>query len=186
MKQILTAALLLTSLFSFAQKGKNDFITLPSGLQYRIVVDAKNPKANLGDIIKMNYVFSNGKDSTIISTFDKNMQAQQFTCAEKQFNGDVMEGFKMLGKGDSAIFKMPADSLYRQGMPPFAHAGELMILKVRVIDVMNKDDFEKQQQAEAAARTTQEDATIQKYISDNHLTAMKTADGLYYVVDQKG
>lgn len=187
MKKLITASLLLFSVATFAQqKDKSGFITLPSSLKYKIVVETKNPKAKVGDVIKLDYAFCNSKDSVIISTHDQGMKAQQFNISEKQFNGDVMEGFALLGKGDSAVFEMLTDSLYRQGMPPFAKSGEFMILKVQVLDVMSQEDYQKQLAAEAAAQTALEESTLQKYITDNHLTALKTADGLYYVVTEQG
>lgn len=187
MKYSVAIFFLLFSVSLIAQtKDKSGFTTLPSSLKYKIVTDAKNPKAKVGDVIKLDYQFCNSKDSTIISTRDKGMSAQQFNVAAKQFNGDVMEGFAMLGKGDSAVFMMLTDSLYRQGMPPFAKSGEYMILKVHVVDVMSQEEYQQQQQMEANSRNAAEEAAIQKYISDNKLTATKTASGLYYVVNDKG
>src|SRR6266446_8861405 len=91
------------------------------GLWYKIVTDAKKPKAQLGDIMKLNVVYSTQRDSILFSTYQEGQGPVQFTSTAPTFNGDPMEGFSMLGEGDSAIFLMPEDSAFKnQQPPPFA------------------------------------------------------------------
>src|SRR6185436_19216163 len=111
---------------SCAGDGKG-FKKTESGLQYKIVIDKKQPKGKIGDIIKLNLIYYTPKDSVIFSSYQAGGQPVEFPISKPQFKGDAMEGFTLLGSGDSAIFLMSADSLYKgQHMPPFAKSGDFI------------------------------------------------------------
>src|SRR5450432_366094 len=71
------------------------FSRTPRGLYYKIVVDAHNPKASVGNIMKMNLVFSNQRDSVLFSSFEENMGPVQLQIQQPTFNGDPMEGYAL-------------------------------------------------------------------------------------------
>jgi len=163
------------------------FKKTPKGLLYKIVVDAKKPKGKLGDIIKMNTVYSTWRDSVLFSTYQGGMGPVQFTISPPSYNGDPMEGFVMLGEGDSAIFLMPVDSAFKgQQMPPFAKKGEYIKVGVNVLSLMSKEEYEAKQAADAKMETEQESKTIDDYLVKNNLKAQKTASGLYYIITEPG
>src|SRR5215467_8874984 len=126
MKKLLAIAALTTAVYTNAQTTiPEGFKKTPRGLLYKILVDAKKPKGKLGDIIKMNTVYSTWRDSVLFSTFEEGMGPVQLTINQPGYNGDPMEGFVMLGEGDSALFLMPVDSAFKnQPLPPFAKKGE--------------------------------------------------------------
>jgi FKBP-type peptidyl-prolyl cis-trans isomerase FkpA len=159
----------------------------PKGLWYKIVIDAKKPKCGQGDIIKLNATYSTQRDSILFSTYQQGMGPVQFTIAPPTFNGDPMEGFAMLGEGDSAIFLMPVDSAFKnQPMPPFVKKGEFFKIGVTVLSAMSKDQYEKQKAEEAQLQTQQESKTIEEYLAKNNLHAQKTPSGLYYIIERQG
>src|SRR5437870_1356509 len=101
----------ITATAALAQTNVTDgYKKTSKGLWYKIITDAKKPKAQLGDIMKLNVVYSTQHDSVLFSTFKEGQGPAQFTCTAPMFSGDPMEGFAMLGEGDSAIFLMPEDS----------------------------------------------------------------------------
>src|SRR5437868_5978654 len=156
---MLVAALcLLTGASVLAQTNvTNGFKKTPKGLWYKIVVDAKKPKASIGYISKMNAVYATQRDSVLFSTFEQGMGPVQFTLTAPTFNGDPMEGFTLLGEGDSAIFLMPVDSAFKtQELPPFAKKGEFIKIKVSILSVLSKEDFDKQKAQEAQMQTQME------------------------------
>jgi len=158
-----------------------------NGLYYKIIVDSKMPKAKVGDIIKMNLSYVTQKDSTLFSTYDEEMGPVQFTCNPPTFNGDPMEGFALLGEGDSAIFLMPTDSAYRdQEMPPFAKSGEFVKIHVKVLSMMTKEDFEKKKGEEMKIQNEKDAAIIEGYLTSNGLKAQKTPSGIYYIIEKQG
>jgi len=183
---LLSLAVIVPAFTSCAGDGK-DFKKLPSGLQYKIVVDKKQTKGKVGDIIKLNLTYSTAKDSVIFSSYQAGGQPVEFPIGLPQFKGDAMEGFTLLGSGDSAIFLMSVDSVYKnQPMPNFCKSGEFIKLAVNVVSVLPKEEYEKQQN-EAAMKQNETDAKIiEDYIAKNNLKALKTADGLYYIVEKQG
>ncbi|MEO5674510.1 MAG: FKBP-type peptidyl-prolyl cis-trans isomerase, partial [Chitinophagales bacterium] len=164
-----------------------DFKKTNSGLVYKIVTDAKKPKAQVNSIVKMNAVYSTQRDSVIFSTFLEGMGPIQQTITAPTFNGDPMEAFVMLGEGDSAIIHMPADSAFKhQDFPPFAKRGDYIKIGVKILSVMSKEEYEQKKNEEAKQQTSMETTTIQDYLTKNNLQAQQTASGLYYVIEKQG
>lgn len=189
MKYFLSFILIISiAIPCFAQNDiTKGFKQTPHGLWYKIVVDAKKPKAQVGYIIKMNTTYKTQNDSVIFSTYDEGMGAFQQSCTPPTFNGDPMEGYVMLGEGDSAIFLMPADSAFKnQEYPPFAKKGDFIKIAVSVLSVMSKEDYDKKKADEAKSQTDMESKTIEEYLAKNNLQAMRTASGLYYIINKQG
>lgn len=177
----------MPAFISCAGDGGKDFKKLPSGLQYKIVIDKKQPKGKIGDMIKLNLTYSTAKDSVIFSSYQAGGQPVEFPIGNPQFKGDAMEGFTLLGSGDSAIFLMSADSVYKgQPMPHFAKPGDFIKLSVNVVSVMSKEDFEKAQKEEEMKQNETDAKIIEDYLKKNNLKAEKTASGLYYIVEKQG
>ncbi|HYV90440.1 MAG TPA: FKBP-type peptidyl-prolyl cis-trans isomerase [Chitinophagales bacterium] len=178
----------ITAVTACAQTNVTDgYKKTTKGLWYKIFTDARKPKAQLGDIMKLNIVYSTQHDSVLFSTYNEGQGPAQFTCMPPNFNGDPMEGFTMLGEGDSAIFLMPEDSAYKnQQPPPFAKKGEYIKIKVSVLSVMTKEQYDKQKAEESKMQTEQEAKTIEDYLAKNNLHAQKTPSGLYYIVEKQG
>lgn len=168
-------------------KVTDGFSKTSHGLYYKIIVDRKMPKGKLGDIIKMNLEYMTQRDSILFSTYEEEMGPVQFTISAPTFNGDPMEGFALLGEGDSAVFLMPADSAYKnQEMPPFAKAGEFVKIQVNVLSMMTKEDYDKKKAEEMSVQTAKDAETIENYLSTKGLKAQKTSSGLYYIIEKQG
>jgi FKBP-type peptidyl-prolyl cis-trans isomerase len=120
---------------------------------------------------------------------------------KSSFKGSLEEGLMMLQPGDSAVFRISADTLfakaYNQPLPPFLKKGSKLLFHVKVDKILTKEEAmaeqqkmqqkmmeEMQKHGEQQAKV--DDGIIQKYIADNKLTAQKTPGGLYYVITQKG
>lgn len=173
---------------TFAQSKLTDgFQKTTHGLYYKVIVDGKKPKGNQGDIIKMNLEYLTQKDSVLFSTYQEEMGPVQFTISPPTFNGDPMEGFTLLGEGDSAVFLMQSDSAYKgQEMPPFAKPGEFVKIHVNVLSMMTKVEFDKKKAEETREQSEKDVATIESYLTSKGLKAQKTASGLYYIIDKQG
>jgi FKBP-type peptidyl-prolyl cis-trans isomerase FkpA len=156
------------------------------GLYYKIIVDNKQPKGKVDDKIKMNIIYSTQRDSVLYSSYTEGTPGQ-LNIGAPAFNGDPMEGFAMLGTGDSAIFLIPEDSIYKnQEMPPFARKGEFLKVHVKVLFVMTKEEYEKKRDEEMKTQSSKEAQTIEEYLAKNNLHAQKTPSGLYYIVQTQG
>lgn len=180
--------LLLVSANSFSQSKLTDgYQRTARGLYYKIIVDGKQTKGKLSDIIKMNLEYLTQKDSVLFSTYQEEMGPVQFTISPPTFNGDPMEGFTFLGEGDSAIFLMQSDSAYKgQEMPPFAKPGEFVKIHVNVLSMMTKDEYDRKKAEETKAQSEKDVTIIENYLASKGLKAQKSASGLYYVIDKQG
>lgn len=80
------------------------------GLLYTIHHSAGNEKIKEGDIVKMNFIQKNDKDSVLSSTFDSETPAV-FPAQKKMYAGDMNDVLTLFGEGDSATFKVNLDTM---------------------------------------------------------------------------
>ena len=185
-KKLAIGVLVVLTLKSQAQN-PDSMKTLPSGIKYRLIHDAHNPKAQIGNIITFNFAYSNDKDSVVLSSYGGEVPQPQVEIAPPQFNGDVMEAFMLVGKDDSVYLLIPADSMFRQGfIPPFFSAHGMVHMRIKVIDVTTKEAFEKKQQDAMMHQNHIDDSIIAVYLKQNNLKAVKAESGFYYVVRKAG
>jgi FKBP-type peptidyl-prolyl cis-trans isomerase FkpA len=188
----MTKHILQTSLFLLvlviASCGEKKFTKLPSGIEYKIVKKGKGKvKATEGSIIKM-HIVTKLKDTTLYDSYKQNNNEPVPAQVNKPaFNGDIMEGLTMMSEGDSAIFKVPADSLFRGGpMPEFAKTGDVVTFTVKMVSIKSKEEYQTEMEAESAAQVGKDDKIIQDYLAKNGLQAQKTASGIYYIIEKTG
>jgi FKBP-type peptidyl-prolyl cis-trans isomerase FkpA len=149
-----------------------------------------------GDIMSMVIVYKNSKDSVI---FDSRKQGQPIMVPlqKPSFKGGIEEGFAMMSVGDSASFVVNADSFFvktfKMETPKFVEKGSGVYFDLKLEKVTTKAEFEKEQQenqakqmAEMESRKNAEGSEMQKYLSDNKITAAPTATGLVYIEQVKG
>ncbi|MBL7765676.1 MAG: FKBP-type peptidyl-prolyl cis-trans isomerase [Chitinophagaceae bacterium] len=179
---------LLAGLFSTAVAQKS-FTKLKSGLEYKIIKDVPgDKKAVEGSMITM-HIRTSLNDSTLFDSYKmNNNEPVPATISKPQANGDVMEGLTLLSAGDSAQFRTPVDSIFRNGqtIPPFAKSGDFVIFTVKMITVKTQKEAKEEQEKAAKEQIAIDDKLIQDYIIANQLKAIKTPSGLYYVITQKG
>ncbi|MBP1629285.1 MAG: hypothetical protein H6Q15_178 [Bacteroidetes bacterium] len=108
--------------FLAENKTKAGVITTPSGLQYKIINDAKGKKPQIYDRVRINYRLKLLNDSVVESTFERNspvlMGIQNVIPGMKEALTLMQEGsicqfwiHPDLGYGDSDSKEMPAGSL---------------------------------------------------------------------------
>ena len=185
-------------------KGTKEFKTTASGLQYKHFPaevkgdSARKPKE--GEIMSLHMVYDNGADSVLFSTYDNKFPIQVPVLPVTQ-KGGIEEGFMMLSPGDSAVFKISSDSLFKntfkQPMPPFIKPGSFMTFKVKMENIFNEQEaqadqqkmFEQQQKdmaAHAVEQAKKDEEIIKNYIKEKGLDAKRTDSGLYYIITTPG
>jgi len=168
----------------------------PGGLLYNVHSEKSNTKIKEGDFVSAFVVVKNDADSTIYSSYDGG-QPQYLIVEKSQFKGDMMDGFKLVGEGDSVTIKTVADSAFKGGQPrpdKFKSSKyvvyDLKINKVIPKGTLTDEVFQRtistyiRGQVETVQK--QEPAKIKKYITDNKLNVTKTDSGLYYVITKQG
>jgi FKBP-type peptidyl-prolyl cis-trans isomerase len=184
----LLALSLITTSACNAQKG--GFKKTAKGLEYKIVKDAPGTqKPVVGDYMEFHIHAHLGDSVLFDSRKMNNNQPVPFPLTAPNFNGDLTEGFTMLTVGDSAVFRVPVDSVLKAGgQLPFAKAGQKQFIQyeVAVTKVQSKAQMEAEMKTKAAAQNGIDDNLIQEYIAKKGIKATKTASGLYYVIDKPG
>jgi FKBP-type peptidyl-prolyl cis-trans isomerase FkpA len=165
-----------------------------NGLLYNIYVDKAGPKLQEGDFVLVNLIIKNDADSVLMSTYDIG-RPTPLLLPKPQYKGDLFDGMKLLTEGDSASFKLSADSLFKRAPKPPTFKGKFIIYDVKIVKLIAKgkqtdDVFHATvtnfMMAQETAIKNEEPAKIKKYIADKKLTVSKTDSGLYYVITKPG
>lgn len=179
----------------------NNFKKGPGGLMYQIHKTEGKDKIVEGDIIKINAIQKNERDSVTTSTYDSGQPAV-FPVSKKQWPGDISDALMLLAEGDSATFKINLDSMakYSNQPKPATQKDKYMVFTVKIEKVMHKvageadstfqrkatDFFKKDFEATVAKHKAAETGKIKKFIEDNKLKVQTTASGLQYVITAPG
>jgi len=186
--------LLLLGSFAFLSSCNNDgWKTSESGMQYRISKDSTGENIKTGDIVQMHVKYTTAKDSVLFNSFSM-PQPVTMEVPPSQFKGSFEEALGMLSSGDSAQFKIPADSIFRKEMgasrPAFIDSGSLLTFTVKILKSEKKDDFNKRVEKEKAESAGKQigidEALIAGYIAEKGLKPTKTEKGVYIQITKEG
>ena len=184
---LVLAAIGLASCNSAYQKDK-------TGLLYNIYIDKAGPKINEGDFISADVIIKNDADSVQFSTYEAGFP-QQLKVSKSKYKGDIVAGMKLLTEGDSASFKLPADSILKNTPRAALFKNKFVTYDIKIEKViprgkMTDQEFQaainKYNMELALAVKNAEPGKIKKYITDKKLNVTKTDSGLYYVITKKG
>lgn len=186
------AGVLFTTACQNFQKG-------PGGLEYKIVKDNGQEKALAGDFLAVDMIVKTDRDSTLSSTYDLNFP-QIVNIAPDTipgiYEGDYNSMFKLLGEGDSAVFKLNLDTMSAKvGQPKPDFADHHLVFNVKVRKHFKKGDLTDSAffaQVDEYYETIMEDlkkseeTKLASYISKKKLEPKKTDSGLQYVITEEG
>ncbi|MEI6576086.1 MAG: FKBP-type peptidyl-prolyl cis-trans isomerase [Bacteroidota bacterium] len=192
--------LLVAVILGFIACSGGGFKKTDSGLSYKFYTKKDSAKPVEGDVITAQMVYkivtASGKDSTIFDSRN-NPSPFKIPLAKPEYPGDIYEGLALMGSGDSATFVIKADSFFvktaRSKLPPFVKPGSDMHFDVKLLGIMKKAEYEKQQK-EAMDKQMKameemkgkEQIELQDYIAKNNIKVKPTESGLYFVEVKKG
>lgn len=188
--------LLVLGLAIFALSSCKQFKKGEGDMQYIIHTDKEGTNIKEGDFIAFNMVQKTEEDSTINNTYD--YDRPMFVAEQKSmFKGDLFAALGMLSEGDSATFKINADSLQAKMnmQKPANTKGKYIVFTFKIDKVIPKSGLtdsvfngkiEAFFKAEGEKAKGAEAGKIANYVSSKKLTPVKTASGLQYVVETKG
>ncbi|RYZ95667.1 MAG: peptidylprolyl isomerase, partial [Sphingobacteriaceae bacterium] len=177
-KYNLVLALLFAAFTASAQQ------TTPKGAIYTILTKNTGEKIKLDDVITFNIEQRTEKDSILFSTY-KVKHPVQTQVKAPQMVMDLMEIFPLLTVNDSALVKIPVDSVFKgheDQMPPFLTKGSYIITTLKIVKAQALTDAIAEKNAEAEKVKGLEAADAAKYIADNKLNLTTTPTGLKYVL----
>ncbi len=170
----------------------------PSGLKYSLVKKGDGVLAKKGEILVMNFVLKDGKDS-ILSESKKNPFPTMLQHMDSVPKGDVVtEVIQLLSKGDSATFKVSATKLFQGGQfPPGIDSASVFTFYVGISDIITEERAREVQNEIVAKQTEkaklEEDLQLAKdttaiadFLKTKSIVAQKTASGISYVITKPG
>lgn len=189
------AAIALTSVIAVScsnvKRIKNpEYKTTPKGLEYMMVVDHRGDQTpDSGDYVELHIKTINHKDSVIFDS--RKLQGgkpAQFQLKPASFNGDLAEGIMMLTAGDSAVFRVLADSLISAGqnLQGWMDTGKKITYTVKMVSVKTEEQLKQEKAAEEASIKVVDEKKLTEYFAKNNIKAQKTASGLYYKIVEPG
>lgn len=174
-----------------------------TGIQYQFFKhDEKGAKPVFGDYAEIMLTLKNANDSVIYDARHRrnaNDTSSTFKLIlKKSFSGCLGQGITMMAAGDSASFRISADSLYLKTfhsgvLPPYIKAGSFVTINVKLLSFQtpeemaaNLDKQIKERETEMEKLKAAEQSEIDKYLADSNIKAKPESDGIYILQRVKG
>ena len=167
-----------------------------SAMEYKIISGNGDKQIKYGDAVKFT-VTTYYKDSIMSTPMDT--IAQVLDVDSTKLPPDYLFIFKSAKKGDSIVTRILVDSALKLGpLPPFAKKGQYIGFRIKVLDVtsdptlasaMRQASMQSLGRADSMARIAQkakDDKILSDRISSDKANAVKTAKGVYVVIQTPG
>ncbi|MET3978581.1 FKBP-type peptidyl-prolyl cis-trans isomerase FkpA [Mucilaginibacter sp. UYP25] len=165
------------------------------GVQYQIISTNPGAKLKQNDVITFNATQATETDSVLFSTY-KQGQPIKTQIIPSTNMADLMDIFPLMSVNDSAIVKVPVDSVFKgheTEMPPMFKKGSNLVFKLRILSsqtleqaMAERNAAMEKMKAEGEKVKATEMATLSNYIKTKGLVAKTTPSGLHYVVKTVG
>lgn len=163
---------------------QNNYQRTARGVQYIIFTHNTGDKIKENDVITLDVIQKTDKDSVISSTYTLGHPIK-IQVQPSQALTDMMDIFPLLAANDSALVKMPSDSVFKgheESRPPFFPKGSNINFYMKVDKIQSLSDAIAERNADIEKVKAQEGANAAKYIADNKLVVKTTPSGLKYVI----
>ncbi len=174
---------------SACDKDSEGFQKTKSGLKYKFINSGNGTRPQLGDVMIMHIRYYSPADSLL---YDSRNIKDSFTVnmVEPTFIGGVEEGFALMSVGDSAHFKVRADSLFiktflstvPETYQPDAEI-KFHVSLLRIIPKSVNDSIKMAQDLELRRR---EFELIELFLKQNNMDVMPTQNGAYLSISKPG
>ncbi len=206
-KLILLSSTALAIGFSACKSGGGSaydgYTRTENGLHYKFFKhNEKDTLAKDGDGVVFSYVIKTEKtDSLVVDSKAQSQDGSGFTrfmLKKSSFVGSLEDGMKLMAKGDSASFIIPADSFFLKTMgmnelPKSIAKGSFLRATIVMKDILSAKQIEENQKKQMAEREVmmkeaegKEKTAFDAYLAENKITAKPTESGLIYVETKKG
>ncbi|WP_183563534.1 FKBP-type peptidyl-prolyl cis-trans isomerase [Mucilaginibacter sp. SP1R1] len=184
MKKPIYFLLPLFAAFALGAHAQSEMKHTPNGALYQIFTGNAGDKIKQNDVITFNFIQKTDKDSILFSTY-KAGRPVQAQIQPSQNVGDLMEVFPLLAAKDSALVKVPTDSVFKgheEARPPFFPKGSYLTFILKIEKVQSLTDAIAEKTAAAQKLKDGEVAAANSYVAANKINAVTTVSGLKYFV----
>jgi FKBP-type peptidyl-prolyl cis-trans isomerase len=189
----LLALLTGASTMSSCQKTK---VTEKDAVEYTYIKEGSE-KASNGSFLLYNLEITTANDSVIYSTLTQPFPGYLMANDSITPQNGMDEIFLSLRKGDSITFEAAAKIIFNGNQPAPIKEDDVIKVRLGAYDVKTESEMQayyeevmKKEQEKSAERAkallVEEAKTIESYIAEKGLTAQKTENGLYYVIETEG
>jgi len=161
----------------------------PNGLKFKVLRAGDGIIAKKNQIVVFDFTIKDNKDSVWGGSYENGLpasiQIQDSSRLSKENGMDQM--IRMLSKGDSVITTMTMKKFFgdmvHSPIPATIDSTLNISYILSVHEITSPEEFMEQQEAKVMARDTR---MIEKYLSENKLTAQKDTSGLQYILYNNG
>lgn len=160
-----------------------------SGITYTFVKKGTGETPDVGGYWGINIAYFDHTGKQLFSSAERGGTIETTYLAPYPTNGGLEECFNYVGEGDSAVFKVPADSLYLHTagrMAPADQAGTMIEVRLGVAEVYSRAEYLAKMEENNKARVEEEVALIEAYIAENNINAQPTEEGVYIEIIEPG
>lgn len=190
--KILFLFLFATILLDSCSDKYGEFDIAESGLQYRIIEQNETKQCpKVGDVLELNYSYETEKGKVLFDSRESGRKYMKTLGLPAHTGGSIEDGLAMLHEGDSAIFKISAENFLlfseKYGrLPEGVEALEAIIIKVRLVNIMDQEDMELYMSSRFHTGEDVEMEILENYIKNASITAEPTESGLYFIEKNAG
>lgn len=152
-----------------------------NGLYYKIIKASKDTvKPKIGDWVSLQMRWQY-KDSVMFDSYKSQPGTPiRFQLPASDFKGDIYEGLMLMSAGDSAVFLVNSDSLFRKtfrqpSRPKFVDTNSVISFHIKLLSVDNPQSLAKKELEDLAA-----------YIKAKNITIQPAASGIYFIETTPG
>lgn len=169
--------LLLLALTTFACSSQySGYDKTANGLYYKISKASKDTiKPRIGDWVSLEMRWQY-KDSVMFDSRKSQAGSPiRFQLPASDFKGDIYEGIKLMSAGDSAIFLVNSDSLFKKtfrqpSRPKFIDTNSVVTFHIKLLTVDNPQNLMKKEQEDLA-----------KYLKEKNITIQPQPSGIIFI-----
>jgi len=177
---------LLSLTAGICANAQDNSVKTPKGALVKVVAANPGDKIKLNDVITFEVVQKTEKDSVLFSSYTMGhpLKIQVQPC---QNVGDLMDALPLLAAKDSALIKVPTDSIFKEHeeqRPAFLKKGSWLVFDVKIDKIQSLQEAMDEKNAANEKVKASEAADRDKYIASHKLIAKTTPSGLKYVITQ--
>ena len=187
-KKNITGLILLVLIFFSCNNEKfKGYSVNEHGLYYKLYsIGNQEMYPKVGDLITVLVVFKTDKDSII------HQSAKKIILSDSPYQGSLEEGLLTLSLGDSASFKLLADSFYIKGIklpiPSYINSNSYLTAEIKITDIRPLNDdypLNKNFIDGYEFKDMDELNILANYLRNNNINEHPIASGFYFIQETK-